>query len=744
MHRYKKLTAFIAALLLGASAAAMPLFSASADNDETTTTSEAAETETTTQAQEETAPAEDTGTKTSGDFTYSVTSDNTACIVDCSFTGDDLVIPEKLDGITVAELGKNAFGTTDKDYVTIELPATLNYVSSANPFNFCPKLKEIKVASSNADFTAEDGILFSKDKKTLVCYPQAKSGSKYTIPDTVEKIYSAGIYNTELSEIVFPASLKDTDYAAFNSNHNIKSVDLSGTALNEVCAYAFAECTSLTEIKFPKDIYQIAEAAFWGCTSLEEVELPDGLEVIGQNAFMDTGLTSVHIPSSVREIRYCAFGYKSDMYGNYTPMDKFTLIGPYGGAAQIYATDKDEEYDYENNFTYMTENEFAANEELNSLDKVTVENYTYAKFDDHVYIVQCTASDKEVTVPSEFRGLPVTGAYPTAFTTCTAEKIILPEGMKELREMTFYNCPYAKTIVLPKSLEKIGNNCFDGCNALEELDCGGASEIGDSVFINCVMLRKITISGSCKSMGAYMPFSTCYALEEINVTEDGDGDFSSKDGVLFNKEGDILIEYPLNRQESVYKVPEGTKEIGVNAFSDCKTIKDVVLPKSLKTLGDYAFYNCSELKKLRAYKKLDKIGTYAFGFMKNSAYDSSSTDSKEHLPVEGFKLYTSKKTTAYSYAKDNDLTVVTGTVRIGDKNVSIPILAVSGSVILLGLITLIISLVKKRSPKKSSPAPKKKSAEKPADKDSEDAQDEEAETDEDENEAQEDGNDDEE
>ena len=216
-----------------------------------------------------------------------------------------------------------------------------------------------------------------------------------------------------------------------------------------------------------------------------------------------------------------------------------------------------------------------------------------------------------------------------------------------------------------------------------------------------------------------MPFSACSALEEINVTE-GSGDFSSKDGVLFSKDGDILIEYPLNRQASTYKVPAGTVEIAVNAFSDCKTIKDVVLPKSLKTIGDYAFYGCTNLKQLRAYKNVKSIGKYAFGYMRNSAYDETDTESEQHILIDGFKLYTSKKTTAYTYAKDNDITVVTGTVRIGNKNISIPILCVCGATILAALAAIIVSLIKKVSGKKAAPAAKKKASDKPEKPGSED------------------------
>ena len=98
MHRYKKLTAFIAALLIGASAAAMPITGASADEAETTTSAadDTAAEENSSQETATEAPAEDSGTKVSGDFTYSINHDGLVCIEDCSFTGADLVIPDKL------------------------------------------------------------------------------------------------------------------------------------------------------------------------------------------------------------------------------------------------------------------------------------------------------------------------------------------------------------------------------------------------------------------------------------------------------------------------------------------------------------------------------------------------------------------------------------------------------------------------------------------------------------------------
>lgn len=710
MQRYKKLTAFLASLVICLSAA--PVYAPAVITDAAVVAVADG--------------TEDNGTKTSGSFTYSMTHDNTICIDDCTSTDKDLVIPAEIDGIAVTELGMKAFGNTpDQVYETITLPDSINYISSNNPFIYCPSLKEIKVGSGNADFCLKDGVLFSKDMKTLVCYPPKKTGSSYTVPDGVETIATAGIYSTELSEIKLPSSLRSVGDYAFSTNHNLRAIDLTGTAVTDTGIALCADCPALTEAKLCPDTTIIDMGAFWGCTSLAEIEIPGKVTTIGQNAFMDTALTEVRIPTSVTKIDYCAFGYKSGTDGNSYPDDSFIIVGAVNSAAAIYAHDSDTEYDYQNNFTFMTKNEYISKKELAALDKATEGDYTYAMVDGEALIVQCNASDSDLKVPAELGGMPVTGAFPAAFSTCTAERITLPEGFKKLREMSFYNCTYLKEVVLPQSMESVGNNCFDSCYLLETVDCGGASEIGTQAFYNCESLRSITFSGSCKDFGSDMPFDTCTSLEDINVSGGSGGDYSSKDGVLFDASGDKLIEYPVNHAGSVYKVPKGTKEIADYAFTGCQNIKDVVLPKSLRSIGNYAFYNCTSLKKLRAYKGLKEIGTAAFGYDLNPSFTGDTSVEKD-IPAEDFKLYAPKGSKAYDYAKDNDIDVITGTVRIGNKNISIAIIVLIGAVVLALICAVILAVLKKRgkagedkekSAKKEKTAPgKKESGKKAAEK----------------------------
>ena len=89
----------------------------------------------------------------------------------------------------------------------VSLPTSLVEVG-VNPFSGCYHLTEIFVAEGNLSFVAKDGVLYSRDMKTLICYPNGKADlTVFKIPDGVTTIAaSAFYYNPTLSEVVFPNS----------------------------------------------------------------------------------------------------------------------------------------------------------------------------------------------------------------------------------------------------------------------------------------------------------------------------------------------------------------------------------------------------------------------------------------------------------------------------------------------------------------------------------------------------------
>lgn len=98
---------------------------------------------------------------------------------------------------------------------------------------------------------------------------------------------------------------------------------------------------------------------------------------------------------------------------------------------------------------------------------------------------------------------------------------------------------------------------------------------------------------------------------EWRVAEDNPV-YRSIDGVLFDRTGRTLIQYPADREEENYAVPEGTEEIGCGAFCYNNSLKGLTLPETLKRIGDYAFAGCAEMADLTIPQRVDFIGWLAF------------------------------------------------------------------------------------------------------------------------------------
>ena len=88
---------------------------------------------------------------------------------------------------------------------------------------------------------------------------------------------------------------------------DIRSVEI-GSGATSVGAYAFADCTNLSDVQMPSSVMRIAYNAFENCSSLTAVDIPDNVTEIAYGAFMDcSSLTAVDIPDNVTEISYSAF-----------------------------------------------------------------------------------------------------------------------------------------------------------------------------------------------------------------------------------------------------------------------------------------------------------------------------------------------------------------------------------------------------------------------------------------------------
>ena len=160
----------------------------------------------------------------------------------------------------VTSIGLGAFGNCT-GLTSITIPSSVTSIGK-NAFQDCTGLTNITVDSSNPSYCSESGVLFNKDKTTLIYYPLGKTGS-YTIPDGVTAI---------------------GDYA-FRLCSGLTSVTIpsSVTSIGEM---AFRECSGLTSVTIPSSVKSIEEMAFGGCSNLI-IYISGGI-TIGIDAFYST------------------------------------------------------------------------------------------------------------------------------------------------------------------------------------------------------------------------------------------------------------------------------------------------------------------------------------------------------------------------------------------------------------------------------------------------------------------------
>ena len=161
----------------------------------------------------------------------------------------------------VTSIGTGAFWNCT-GLTSITIPSSVTSIG-VNVFYNCTGLTDITVDSNNSSFCSESGVLFNKDKTTLIYYPLGKNDSSYTIPDGVTVIEQYAFYcNSKLTSVTIPSGV---------------------TSIGEM---AFRECSGLTSVIVPSSVTSIEYNAFWCCFNLI-IYIPGGI-TIGIDAFYST------------------------------------------------------------------------------------------------------------------------------------------------------------------------------------------------------------------------------------------------------------------------------------------------------------------------------------------------------------------------------------------------------------------------------------------------------------------------
>ena len=191
------------------------------------------------------------------------------------------------------------------------------------------------------------------------------------------------------------------------------------------------------------------------------------------------------------------------------------------------------------------------------------------------------------------------------------EQYVIQDGIEMIGEMAFAYCNDLKEITIPNSVTYIGNYAFDGCKNLEKINIpNSVIYIDDGAFWCCESLKEITIPDSVTYIGK-KAFYGCNSLKNIFVDKNNKN-YSSLDGVLFNKDKTKIICYPSGKTLSHYDIPNSVISIDVDAFEDCTFLKNIILSNNVAFIENWTFYNCTSLKSITIPDSVTTIGDDAF------------------------------------------------------------------------------------------------------------------------------------
>ena len=360
--------------------------------------------------------------------------------------------------------------------------------------------------------------------------------------------------------------------------------------------------------------------AFDECMDLTSLVIPEGVTRIGDHAFYSTNISSITIPSTLKEVGQMLFT-KSGQLTELRIADLTSFL----------------------NIEFRSgSNEFAGY------------NYT-------LYINNELA--KELIIPEGITEIPN-----GAFNSCSGiQQVILPEGLTSIGYNAFWGCSALSTVTLPDSLTYVGQSAFGNNNALKYTVQDNIKYLGNTQN-PCLLLVKptstdvteLTLPAGTKVI-VQPGFRDYSALERVNVNESNPYFSNDEAGVLYNKDKTVLYWAPRTLKGS-YTVASTVKKIDDWAFYRCESLTEVVLPKKLTEIGKSAFWGCKKLQKMDLPNSLLYIGQDAFDGCHYKLFASSSwggsylgNEDNPHLLL----------TTASMHYSEPSFTVCNGTKIIG-------------------------------------------------------------------------------
>ena len=182
------------------------------------------------------------------------------------------------------------YKTSGNFEANVHIPATVTYDGETYAITGCTdnclknnfwQVEAFTVDGANAFLTADNGVLFDKNKTRLIKYPKNKTDSSYTVSDSVETIGT---------------------YAFYKIGNNLTTLNLpENKSLTTIKNYGISECTKLASVNIPSTLKSLGKG-FLFQAKITSAVIPEGVTWLGSGTLAwCPNLTQVELPASFQE-----------------------------------------------------------------------------------------------------------------------------------------------------------------------------------------------------------------------------------------------------------------------------------------------------------------------------------------------------------------------------------------------------------------------------------------------------------
>ncbi len=391
-----------------------------------------------------------------------------------------VILPDSL-----TYLGSQAFMACMK-VTSFHIGSSLRLIGSA-PFYGMPSLSDFSVSTENTYFTFDGiGLYYAIDEEetnsdeTITSYYYngliytlnvSDELDEYLLKDGVETIgmYSMA-YVSNIKKIVIPDSVtQDEGFAYVGSNIEEVEYPLDGEIT--FSEGTFSNAASLKSVTLPNSLNVIPKWAFENTTSLENITLSENIVRIEDEAFLNSGIKEIVLPSSLVHL------------GSYDTIEDEGFTSVFNNCANLERVDMSKTKVTTitgNCFSSTNISEFLFPEGIEVIEDYAFQFCSFTTLDlpDTITTLGVSCFDSntnlvEVDLPdnTSLRTIPN-----RAFWGCSnLEKAIIHEGVTTLAMQSFYNCTSLDTIYLPNTLRTIASNAIGNC-PLSDIYYNGTEE----------------------------------------------------------------------------------------------------------------------------------------------------------------------------------------------------------------------------------------------------------------------------